>query len=158
MDLDPFEFIWDDPSEAAGGGGLNVGPVDYEGLRQPGLDPDEFVWDDPQEAHPDDIGSTSFGDYGRKVAIGLDRFGATLGRGLDIAGFDDTGEWIENYYTQRAEQKRSELSPAMKAEEAKKFLEYNEEGQISGIGEGAYSVPKILCMVAESLPATGAGI
>jgi len=100
-------------------------------------------------------GETSVGDYSRSLAIGLDRFGQTLGRTMQWGGLENSGKWVEGKYKKREEQLRSELSPAFKAEQAKPFLS---EKEGSFWGEGSTSFAKIAGTILESAPSMAVGM
>jgi hypothetical protein len=97
---------------------------------------------------------STLGDYGRSLAAGLDKFGQLLGRGLDVAGLDTAGQYVENLYKEREQQARAGQSDAYKAAQQKTFLS-DKEGET--FGEAWKSPHKIAGTVLESIPSMIAG-
>ena len=79
---------------------------------------------------------TTPGDYSRSLAIGLNRFGQTLGRGVDVLGnidptrlltesgeglIDRAGQKIESFYKEKEAEDYANLSPDMKKSMEKKY-------------------------------------
>nr|MBC8318240.1 hypothetical protein [Candidatus Desulfobia pelagia] len=79
-------------------------------------------------AEPRKEGTTP-GDYTRNLAIGLNRFGQTIGRGIDVLGnldptrlitesgegiIDRAGQGIESFYKKKEQEDYEALTPAMK--------------------------------------------
>lgn len=97
--------------------------------------PDIFAEDKKKTSIPElfpeekEIGSTRVGDYTRSLATGLNRFGELGGRGIDVAGnilpgegfVDKTGQKIEQFYKEKAEEDVADMSPAMKKAREKRF-------------------------------------
>ena len=102
-------------------------------------------------------GGTTFGDYGREFASGLDQLGQLAGRGLQAVGLGTIGQKVEDLYKERELQSQSELTPAYKAEQAKTFFVKDEEGK-RHMGPAWTSAPKILGSIAKSAPSSGFGM
>lgn len=130
-------------------------------FQQSGVTFEEFsgqfgVEADIQARKPEGEGIT-VGDFGRSVAIGLSRVGQTMGRALDVAGLDETGQRVEEFYKGREVKARMEQSPEYKAEMAKRFLDKGEEGETI-MGKAWTSPVKIAGMLTESAPQTVIGM
>jgi len=185
----------EDPTD--GGRAYNGWDFDYLFDEEPDPEPEqapafgEFEQDPPNYAPapvdtepvaPVDDAGTTFGDYPRKLALGLDAFGESVGRAIDIAGnydptrlftesgegaLDALGQWTENYYKERGKKTRSELSPAMRKAEQLKYTkdtgatwsdEPIEKFKSLFQGDAWKSPAKIAGSFLESAPSTAVGM
>ncbi|MEG6552614.1 hypothetical protein V6C53_20460, partial [Desulfocurvibacter africanus] len=129
------------------------------GLRPPGAflsaPPEPVPIHKPRPVAPDLFveGDTTLKDYGLLLAMGLDDLAQFGGRNLKWMGFEDAGQAVEELYAQRKEQAASGLSPAMRREMSKQFLEKDEDAPFGyKLGSGATSAPKILGAIVQSAP------
>ena len=126
--------------------------------------------------------STTPGDYSRSLAIGLNRFGQTVGRTVDVIGnldptrfftdsgegvIDRTGQKIEQYYKEKEQEDIDDLSPAMKqAQELKYTTDVDESWRDAPLknfksifqGDAWKSPAKVAGSLLQSAPSTAVGM
>ncbi len=134
-----------------------------------------------KEPDAEDTGTTG-GDYARSLAMGLNRFGQTIGRGVDVLGnidptrlltesgeglVDRAGQAIESFYKSKEQEDYEALSPAMKAAKQLRYTEDNPApwgedpiGNVKSLfsGDAWKSPAKIAGSLLESAPVTIAGM
>jgi len=117
---------------------------------------------------------TTAGDYGRSLAVGLNRFGQTIGRTIDVVGnidptglLDKAGQGIESFYKEKEAEDLAAMSPAMKEAQSLKYTTDVKESwrdaplkNFKSIfqGEAWKSPTKIVSSLLQSAPSTVVGM